>query len=121
MTSAVTLKVSAKSNPNAVAGALAGALRERDSIELQAVGAGAINQAVKSTACCAELLANFVLRTRAAPRAMDRETAAYIAGNSSQALPSSDARSVVPRRCASNRRMLQERIGKRRNTASGIS
>jgi stage V sporulation protein S len=37
MTSAVTLKVSAKSNPNAVAGALAGALRERDSIELQAV------------------------------------------------------------------------------------
>ncbi len=50
MTSAVTLKVSAKSNPNAVAGALAGALRERDSIELQAVGAGAINQAVKAVA-----------------------------------------------------------------------
>ena len=44
------LKVSAKSNPNAVAGALAAALRERESVELQAVGAGAINQAVKAVA-----------------------------------------------------------------------
>jgi stage V sporulation protein S len=46
----VTLKVSAKSNPNAVAGALAAALRERDTAELQAVGAGAINQAIKAVA-----------------------------------------------------------------------
>ncbi len=44
------LKVSAKSNPNSVAGALAAVLRERDSAELQAVGAGAINQAVKAVA-----------------------------------------------------------------------
>jgi stage V sporulation protein S len=44
------LKVSAKSNPNAVAGALAAALRERDRAELQAVGAGAINQAIKAVA-----------------------------------------------------------------------
>ncbi len=44
------LSVSAKSNPNAVAGALAAALRERDCVELQAVGAGAINQAVKAVA-----------------------------------------------------------------------
>jgi len=44
------LKVSAKSNPNAVAGALAAALRERASAELQAVGAGAINQAIKAVA-----------------------------------------------------------------------
>jgi len=44
------LKVSAKSNPNAVAGALAGVLRERGSAELQAIGAGAINQAVKAVA-----------------------------------------------------------------------
>ncbi len=50
MNSGVTLKVSAKSNPNAVAGALAAALRERDSVEVQAVGAGAINQAVKAVA-----------------------------------------------------------------------
>ncbi|MDE2481237.1 MAG: stage V sporulation protein S [bacterium] len=45
-----TLKVSAKSNPNAVAGALAAALRERDRAEIQAVGAGAINQAIKAVA-----------------------------------------------------------------------
>ena len=44
------LKVSAKSNPNAVAGALAAALRERETAELQAVGAGAINQAIKAVA-----------------------------------------------------------------------
>ena len=44
------LKVSAKSNPNSVAGALAAVLRERPSVELQAVGAGAINQAVKAIA-----------------------------------------------------------------------
>ena len=50
MSVAVTLKVSAKSNPNAVAGALAAALRERESSELQAVGAGAINQAIKAVA-----------------------------------------------------------------------
>ena len=50
MAAAGPLKVSAKSNPNAVAGALAAALRERETVELQAVGAGAINQAVKAVA-----------------------------------------------------------------------
>lgn len=44
------LKVSAKSNPNSVAGALAGVIRERGCAELQAVGAGALNQAVKAVA-----------------------------------------------------------------------
>lgn len=44
------LKVSAKSNPNSVAGALAGVLRENGEAEIQAIGAGAINQAVKSIA-----------------------------------------------------------------------
>ncbi len=44
------LKVSAKSNPNSVAGALAAVLRERATAEMQAVGAGAINQAVKAVA-----------------------------------------------------------------------
>lgn len=46
------LKVSAKSNPNSVAGALAGHLRERGSAEMQAIGAGALNQAVKAVAIC---------------------------------------------------------------------
>jgi len=44
------LKVSAKSSPNSVAGALAGVLRERGAAEIQAIGAGAINQAVKAIA-----------------------------------------------------------------------
>jgi len=44
------LKVSSKSSPNSIAGALAGVVRERGTAELQAVGAGAINQAVKAVA-----------------------------------------------------------------------
>lgn len=44
------LKVSAKSNPNSVAGALANVLRENGKTELQAIGAGALNQAVKAVA-----------------------------------------------------------------------
>jgi stage V sporulation protein S len=44
------LKVSSKSSPNAVAGALAGVLRENGSAELQVVGAGALNQAIKAVA-----------------------------------------------------------------------
>ena len=44
------LKVSAKSSPNAVAGALAGVIRERGKAEMQAIGAGAINQAIKAVA-----------------------------------------------------------------------
>lgn len=44
------LKVSADSKPKAVAGALAAVLREKGSVELQAVGAGAVNQAVKAIA-----------------------------------------------------------------------
>ena len=44
------LKVSAKSNPNSVAGALAGVLREKGKAEMQAIGAGALNQAIKAVA-----------------------------------------------------------------------
>ena len=44
------LKVSAKSNPNSVAGALAGVMREKGGAEIQAIGAGALNQAIKSVA-----------------------------------------------------------------------
>jgi stage V sporulation protein S len=44
------LKISAKSNPNSVAGALAGVIREKGMAEMQAIGAGAINQAVKAVA-----------------------------------------------------------------------
>lgn len=45
-----TLKISSKSNPNAVAGAIAGILTEKGRVEMQAIGAGAINQAIKAIA-----------------------------------------------------------------------
>ena len=44
------LKVSAQSVPKSVAGALAAVLRESHTAEVQAVGAGAVNQAVKAIA-----------------------------------------------------------------------
>ncbi|MGM0500386.1 MAG: stage V sporulation protein S [Bacillota bacterium] len=44
------LKVSSNSSPNKVAGALAGVLREEGKAELQAIGAGALNQGVKAVA-----------------------------------------------------------------------
>ena len=46
------LRVSADSKPKAVAGALAAVIREKGSVEMQAVGAGAVNQAVKAIAIC---------------------------------------------------------------------
>ncbi|WHH58998.1 stage V sporulation protein S [Petroclostridium sp. X23] len=44
------LKVSSKSNPNSIAGALAGVIREKGMAEIQAIGAGALNQSVKAVA-----------------------------------------------------------------------
>ena len=51
------LKVSSKSSPNAVAGALSGVIREKGVAEIQAIGAGAINQAIKSIAVARGFLA----------------------------------------------------------------
>ena len=51
------LKVSARSNPNSVAGALAGVVRESGGAEIQAIGAGALNQAVKAVAISRGFLA----------------------------------------------------------------
>lgn len=42
------IKVSARSRTAAVAGAIAGILRENQRAEVQAIGAGAVNQAVKA-------------------------------------------------------------------------
>lgn len=44
------LKVSTRSNPNAVAGAMAGVVRAHGAVEVQVVGAGALNQAIKAVA-----------------------------------------------------------------------
>jgi stage V sporulation protein S len=56
------LKVSSKSNPKSVAGALAAVLREKNKAEIQAIGAGAVNQATKAIA---------ISRGYVAPNGMD--------------------------------------------------
>jgi len=42
------IKVSANSRTSAVAGAIAGVIREHKHAEIQAIGAGAVNQAIKA-------------------------------------------------------------------------
>ncbi|MCL2415769.1 MAG: stage V sporulation protein S [Defluviitaleaceae bacterium] len=45
-----TIKVSSQSIPKFVAGAIAGIIRNNQSVEVITIGAGAVNQAVKSIA-----------------------------------------------------------------------
>ncbi len=52
-----TLKVSSKSNPVSVAGAIAGIIRDSGIVEVQGIGAGAVNQALKSIAVARGYLA----------------------------------------------------------------
>lgn len=42
------IKVSSKSNPNSVAGAITNIIKEKDSCEIRVIGAGALNQAIKA-------------------------------------------------------------------------
>jgi len=44
------LKVSSQSKPNLVAGAIAGIIRDENKVQIQTIGAGALNQAVKGIA-----------------------------------------------------------------------
>ena len=44
------LKVSSKSNPSKVAGAIANMFRENKIVEIQTIGAGSLNQAIKAVA-----------------------------------------------------------------------
>ncbi len=50
MKETIVLKIRNDSEPNKVAGAICAMLQEDKNIELQAIGAGAVNQAVKSIA-----------------------------------------------------------------------
>ena len=52
-----SVKVSARSVPKAVAGAIAAIIREGKTVEVQAVGAGAANQAIKAIAIARGYLA----------------------------------------------------------------
>lgn len=51
------IKVSAQSRSTAVAGAIAGVMRERRHVEVQAIGASAVNQAIKAVAIARDYLA----------------------------------------------------------------
>ena len=53
-----TIKVSATSRTAAVAGAIAGVIREHKHAEVQAIGAGAVNQAVKALVLATGYLKN---------------------------------------------------------------
>ena len=52
------IKVSANSRTSAVAGAIAGVIRENKHAEVQAIGAGAVNQAVKALVLATSYLKN---------------------------------------------------------------
>lgn len=52
------LKVSARSVPNSVAGAISGVVKEYGEVEVQAVGAGAANQAIKAVAIARNYLSD---------------------------------------------------------------
>jgi len=67
------LKVSAKSNPKSVAKALALLLRREGKAELHAVGAGAVNQAVKAAAIARGLVAPNGIDAVVIPAFMDLE------------------------------------------------
>ena len=51
------LKVSSKSNPSKVAGAIANIYREKKEVEIQTIGAGSLNQAIKAVAIARAFLA----------------------------------------------------------------
>ena len=51
------LKVSSKSNPSKVAGAIANVFREQGSVEIQTIGAGSLNQAIKAVCIARGFLA----------------------------------------------------------------
>lgn len=65
------LKVSSKSSPASVAGAIAGMIKEDQSVELQAVGAGAVNQAIKAIAIARGFLSPLGLEIATYPRFAD--------------------------------------------------
>ena len=51
------LKVSSKSSPASVAGAIAGLIKDGNPVRIQSIGAGAVNQAVKAIAIARGYLA----------------------------------------------------------------
>jgi stage V sporulation protein S len=73
-----SLRVSASSRPKAVAGAICAVIKESGPLEIQAVGAGAVNQAVKAVAIARGYLSpdgfDLILRPEFMELAIDGES-----------------------------------------------
>ena len=67
------IKVSANSRTAAVAGAIAGVVREHKRAEVQAIGAGAVNQAIKAVALATSYLKNDGINIVCIPEFVDVE------------------------------------------------
>lgn len=65
------LKVSARSRPSSVAGAIAGVVREAGRAEVQAIGAGATNQAIKAVAIARDYLSETGIEAVCVPAFID--------------------------------------------------
>ena len=65
------LKVSSKSSPASVAGAIAGMVKDGVPVEMQAVGAGAVNQAVKAIAIARGFLSPIGIEVACSPSVAD--------------------------------------------------
>jgi len=65
------IKVSATSRTSAVAGAIAGVIREHRRAEVQAIGAGAVNQAVKALVLATGYLRNDGIHVSCVPEFAD--------------------------------------------------
>ena len=65
------IKVAANSRTAAVAGAIAGVVREHHRAEVQAIGAGAVNQAVKALVLATGYLRNDGINVSAVPEFAD--------------------------------------------------
>lgn len=65
------IKVSANSRTSAVAGAIAGVVREHHRAEVQAIGAGAVNQAMKALVLATGYLRNDGIHVSCVPEFAD--------------------------------------------------
>lgn len=88
------LKVSSKSSPASVAGAIAGMVKDKTPVEIQAVGAGAVNQAIKAVAISRGFLSPVGIEVSCTPSFADividgqYRTAIRLTIKSSKILPS---------------------------------
>lgn len=67
----VTLRIASSSNPAAIAGAIANIMREYNQCDMQAIGAGAVNQAVKAIAIARGFVASSGMELVCVPAFLD--------------------------------------------------